>query len=456
LKKPSWRADVEDASARLLEMARRKPELLGADVLYRRSETYSLSLMDGTPEENSGGVSGGISLRCLARDGRQGVATSNGLSPDAVRDVFDWSFANCLASERDEFIMLYEGPAKPDSSELDLYDGGMWEASAPARVMEICSAMTDEARARDPRILSVRSASWSCGEFWEFYASTAGVSLWRRGTSVSCGASVAAGDGERFEMGAYGRAERRAASIDPLEIARAAADRTLLTLGGRPLRTGRYTLLMNPETSASFVDEIGEMFCASDVHKGRSLMAGKLGRTVAGSAVSIADDALMPGKLGSASSDAEGVPSGRTALIESGVASAYMYNLQHAAKDGVKSTGNAARGLAGLPDVGTTNLVMAAGEESPESLTRGVGNGFLATELMGLHTINPVTGDFSLGAKGVRIDGGEMSGPVAGVTIAGNLLDFLKKITAVGNDLEFHGSTAAPTIVVEGVAIAGE
>jgi PmbA protein len=159
--------------------------------------------------------------------------------------------------------------------------------------------------------------------------------------------------------------------------------------------------------------------------------------------------------MGSEMFDGEGVPTGRTVLIESGFAENYLYNLQYAAKDGVPSTGNASRSLAGLPDVGASNLILTPGRESADSLFKRVQDGFLVAELMGMHTLNHVSGDFSLGAKGVRVKNGEFCGPVAGVTISGNLIDILKKITAIGSDLEFFGSTGASTIVVEDVAVAG-
>jgi PmbA protein len=263
-------------------------------------------------------------------------------------------------------------------------------------------------------------------------------------------------DGESFEMGGYGRVRRFAGDLDAGETARLAVDRTLRILGGKPLATGKYTLLLDPETAASIVDEIGDMFCASEVHKGRSLMAGCLGRVVAGDVVTLCDDARMLRGVGTSSSDAEGVPTGRTVLIDKGTANAYLYNLQHAAKDGTVSTGSATRGLSSLPDVGTSNLILRPGRETPESLMKSVRRGFLVTELMGLHTINSVTGDFSLGARGVYIDGGEPGRAVSGVTIADNLIGFLKKITAVGSDLTFFGSTGAPTVVVEDVTLAGE
>jgi PmbA protein len=452
------RSDVESAAERLLEIASAKPELLGADVLYTRVASWSLNLLDGEPEENSCGVSRGMSLRCVARDGRQGVAVSNGMSGADLSELAAWSYLNCLAAERDEHVLLYGGGVGDDYDErpLEMFDEGLESRAGADFRMSACRAMNAAAKSRDERVLSVRAASWGHAIVESFYASTDGLSIWKRGTTASCGVSVVLRDGEDFEMGAFGEAKRFAEDLDVEKTALLAVDRTLRILGGEPLPTGKYTVILDPASAASIVDEIGELFCASEVHKGRSLMAGRLGRAVAGSAVTLIDDARIRRGMGTTMCDAEGVPTGRTVLIDGGVANAYLYNLRHAAMDGTVSTGSAARGLSSLPDVGTSNLVLSPGSETLDELIGGVGRGFLVTELMGLHTINSVTGDFSLGAKGVYIENGAPARAVSGVTIADNLISFLKKISSVGSDLTFFGSTGAPTVVVEDVTIAGE
>jgi PmbA protein len=439
----------------LLDKTARYDGILGADVLYFSSESHSLSLLDGKPEENVSGVSGGIGIRLVGIDGRQGVAFGNNLSKDSLCDILEWSHANFRASEPEDGIGLYSGPIDTDDQSLELYDDAVAGSITHDVRMSACAEMTEIARSHDSRVVSVRSASWGDGTGESFYASSAGLSGWKRYTSVSCGVAVVMQDGDSYEMGSYGKGECRLSDINFREYAKLAVDKTAKVLGGRQLPTGKYALLLPPEISASLIDEIGDLFCASDVHKGRSLMKGKLGERIAGGAVTLTDDARLPRRIGSSTFDGEGVPTGRTVLIDAGVASCYLYNLQYAAKDGVASTGNASRSIGGLPDVGTSNLVLAPGKESADSLLKGMADGFLVLELMGLHTLNPVSGDFSLGAKGLRVKNGFEREPVAGVTISGNLIDLLKKISAVGSELEFFGSTGAAAVVVEDVAVAG-
>lgn len=451
------RGEIEAVAAWVLDRAKAVSnlDLLGADVVYFFSESRSVGLRDGEPEENAYGSSSGIGIRTIARDGRQGVAYSNNLSRGRLEEILAWSCANCLSAEPEDHITLYDGPIEADDASLEQYDERVATGIDAREAVRVCQEMTDAARKRDASVESVRAAYWSDGSGESFYASTTGASGWRRATSASCGVTVVLSDGESFEMGSYGKHERFLEDLNPLRYAELAVDRTRRLLGGAPLETGKYTLLLEAEVAGSLVDEVGELFCASDVHKGRSLMKGRLGSSVAGTVVTLTDDARLPRRAGSATFDGEGVPTGRTVLIDAGVANAYLYNLQYAARDGVRSTGSASRGLSSLPDVGTSNLVLAPGASSPEALLAGIESGFLVQELMGLHTLNPVSGDFSLGAKGMRIRNGRIAEPVSGVTIAGNLLDFMGKITALGSDLEFFGSTGAPAIVVEDVTVAG-
>ncbi|MDR1020525.1 MAG: TldD/PmbA family protein [Synergistaceae bacterium] len=449
------RGEAEAMASWLLDQATQSKEVRGADTLYFFSESHSLSLLDGEPEENASGVSGGVSLRLIGKDGRQGVAYGNNFSKQSLENLLEWSLANMRASEPEENITLFGGPIDTDDSAMELFDDAVAGSITQEMRLKTCLEMTDTARSRDPRVVSVRAAAWDDGSGESFYASSAGLCGWKRSTSVSCGATVVMQDGDSLEMGAYGKGACHLEDIKYQEYALLAVDKTARLLGGKPLGTGKYTLILPPEISACLVDGIGDLFCASLIHKGHSLMKGKLGTQIAGNAVTLTDDARIRRGAGSGAFDGEGVPTGKTVLIDSGVAANYLYNLQYAAKDGVLSTGNASRGLGSLPDVGTSNLVLSPGDSSRDALYRGAGDGFLVLELMGLHTLNPVSGDFSLGAKGVRMRDGVLGEPVAGVTISGNLTELLQKIAAVGGDLEFFGATGAPSIVVEDVVVAG-
>lgn len=449
------RDDMESLASWTLEKIRKVSDIAGADFMYSTGRSVSLSLRDGEPEENTSGSSGAVGIRVIAHDGRQGTAASNSVDRMAIEELISWACANCRSAEKDTEVILYDGEMDDDQTSLDMFDDRIANGASAEERHAVCMEMTSVARARDKRVVSVRAASWSEGVGEHFYASSTGVSGWRCGTSVSCGVVVAIGDGEKYELGSYGKSKRYISDIESVRYAELAVDKTIRVLGGKPVATGKYSLILEPEIASSIIDEIGDLFCASDVHKGRSLMKGMIGKCVASACLTLTDDARLPRISGSDVFDGEGVPTGKTVLIKDGIAENYLYNLQYAARDGVKSTGNAYRSLGGIPDIAPSNLVVSPGSKNKKEILSSVDNGILVTELMGLHTLNPVSGEFSLGAKGVRVVKGEMCEPVSGVTIAGNLIDLLKHISAIGSDLEFFGSVGAPTMLVEGIAVAG-
>lgn len=445
--------EVEALAAHALDAALRGGAS-GADVLYSEGCANGLTLKDGEIEESTSGSSAGLGVRTILADGRQGIAYGNRLDRASVDSLIEWSLHNARASQPEEGVMLYDG-LLVRCPELEAEDEKIREIT-PKQRMEYCAQMTEEAKSADARIISVRSAAWRDGWGASFFATTKGLSGWEQGSSANCGVVVLAQSGEFTEMGGYGMDALRLCELDAAKCARTAVKQTVAALGGTQLETGTYTIVIDPDAAVPLVDAIGGLFCASDVHRGRSLMKGRIGDLVASPCVNLTDDGRVPWKAGSSSWDSEGVPTSRTELIKGGVASAFLYNLQYAAKDGVRSTGNCSRGMSSLPDVGTTNLIFKPGTESPQSLLSRVGSGMYVTEFMGLHTIDPVSGDFSIGAKGHRIINGEITTPVSGVTIASNLLEFMKNIAAAGNDLTYSYATAAPTLVVDNVVIAGK
>ncbi|WP_051461170.1 TldD/PmbA family protein [Aminobacterium mobile] len=443
---------VENSAFSLIEKALNRGAK-GADILFYSGKSSSLSLRDGKPEQNRTGFFMGIGLRVIDADGRQGVAHMNVLDPASFENLVSWSWANCCSSEPDPWVTLYE--QKPSyRDDLKLEDEAV-SSITPEQRQESCLYMSQEASSKDKRILSIRSASWYDSIGKSFYMSSTGIRGWYNGTSVSAGLSLVMSDGVNLEMGGYGESCRFLSDLPLSRIVEEAVTQTAYILGGKPLKTGKYTLILSPEVSASFLSVIGELFLASNVHKNMSLYKGKLGKQEASSLLTITDDGLMPKKLGTAPFDGEGVPCQRTVLMEKGVIKNFLYNLKYGLKDGVPSTGNGARSFSSVPDVDVSNIYIEPGTLSQEDIFCSVRNGIYIMDLLGLHTVNPVSGDFSLGIKGVALHNGELSFPVSGMTIAGNLLDFLKKIVCIGNDLLFWGDTGGCTVVVEDVTAAG-
>jgi PmbA protein len=241
----------------------------------------------------------------------------------------------------------------------------------------------------------------------------------------------------------------------PEHVGRVAAERALRRLGARKVKTARVPVIFDPMVSRSLLDTIAQAVNGDAIYRGASFLAGKLGEKVAGENVTVIDDGTLPGGFGTSPFDDEGVPTQRTPVIENGVLCSYLLNTYTARKLGLKTTGNAARGLAGTPGIGAGNFFLQPGSKGPQEIIASARDGLYLTEFLGFG-VNLVTGDFSRGASGIWIVNGELAYPVEEITVAGNLRDMLGNISEIGNDLEFRGSIAAPTLRLDGMTVAGE
>jgi PmbA protein len=248
---------------------------------------------------------------------------------------------------------------------------------------------------------------------------------------------------------------RSAARLDkPAEVGRIAAQRALRRLHARKVETQKVPVVFEPRVARSLLGHIFEAVSGETVYRRASFLADKLGQAVAANTVTLIDDATLPGLFGSSPFDDEGVPPRRTVVIDKGLLTSYLLNTYTARKLGLKTTGNASRGITGNATVGHGNFYLEPGEVPPEALLKSVRRGLYVTELMGFG-VNIVTGDYSRGAVGLWIENGELAYPVSEVTIAGNLASMLANIEAVASDLEFRGSTASPTLLVREMTVSG-
>jgi PmbA protein len=253
---------------------------------------------------------------------------------------------------------------------------------------------------------------------------------------------------------------RRMRDLDsPEAVGKEAARRTLRRLGARRVATQRVPIVFAPEVARTLIGSVFEAASGDAIWRGASYLAGKLGEEIAAANVTIVDDntMLLPtgaGGFGTSPFDGEGLASRRTVVVEKGVLRNYLLNTYAARKLGMASTHNATRGLTGAPGIGCGNLYLEPGEMTPEEILASVPAGLYVTGLMGFG-VNVVTGDYSRGATGLWIENGELTHAVEEVTIAGNLKEMLRNVTAIGCDLEFKGSVASPTLRVDGMTVAG-
>jgi len=244
--------------------------------------------------------------------------------------------------------------------------------------------------------------------------------------------------------------------LSPKEVGEKAAKMAVSMLGAEQAKTVKTTVVLDPLVGCGLIDAFSPVFSADFLQKGKSLLKGKIGKRIASKAFTIIDDGCLAEGLNSSASDGEGVPSQKTVLVSEGVATSFLYDCYTANKDGVESTGNGMRGgFKNLPSVSPSNLFLLPGSLSKNELISEVSDGLYVLEAMGLHTIDPISGDFSIGISGYWIEKGKISFPVRGAVISGNVLDLFKKVDAVSNKCSFVNNVGSPSIRIRDVDICG-
>lgn len=438
------------------EAAVGKAMLLGAqfaEAYISSSKELNIEVREGRVETMKLAEDRGLGLRVI-RKGRTGFSFSTDLSPGGIEEAARQALANCAKTGEDPYHRL--PPPGPSYPELDIFDPAIREATVEQKI-EMAKSMEEAARAYDPRVRIIESSSYQDGESLVTVFNSLGMQLSYRGAYCGIYIALAAGDGNDSQTGFaldFGLKYNR---LKPEDVGREAARRAVRMLGAAPVTTRKAVVLLDPYVATGFLGLIGPALTGEAVQKGRSLFAGKVGSRVASDKVTIIDDGLLTGGIASAPFDGEGVPTSRTILVEKGVLRGYLHNTYTAAKDGVESTGNGVRSsFKSTPEVGVTNFFIEAGAIPLEGLIKDIPSGLYVTEVMGMHTANPISGDFSVGVAGLLIENGELTRPVRGVAMGGNIIGFLENIDAVGNDLQFFGSKGAPTIRVAELTISGK
>lgn len=423
------------------------------DVYVRASSSTRVEVREQKLDAFEESATWGVGVRVLRPDGRMGFAYSTG-SADAAVEAAAKAVENSENSEPDEHNTIPappEGPY-PDFTEYDEGIGSITERERIDRAMALEKAALDF----DPRVTKVRKASASFSEGrWALVSST-GVRASSRGTYFSCGIMAVAEDSGESQMGYDFDYRRRAGEIDFVSVGRRAAESAVQLLGARKGPTGMYPVMLDNIVASEFLGILAASFSAESLQKGKSMLAGRLGEVVCSPLITILDDALLPGGAGSRAFDDEGTPSRTTPLMVEGRVEGFMHNAYTAKKAGTASTGNGSRGgFRSQPGVGSTNLYIKNGDASPNELVVSVGSGLLVKEVLGMHTANPISGDFSVGVSGLWIEGGKVAYPVREAAIAGNVLAMFSEVEAVGSDLRMVGSIGAPSILLRPISVSG-
>jgi PmbA protein len=448
---------IEDVVSRVLARLRRAGADAG-DALYVEADSSEARVRGEEIDFVKQARERTLGIRALvggARGLRSAHTSTSDLAPAAVDRLVDATVTLARATAEDPAAGLPDGGFAEDDPELALADPRDRGAPVEDRI-ESARRAEAAARAVDARIVNSEGSHASSEATRVVYGNTRGfLGAYETATHALACEPVAREDGS-LQRDSWWSVARRLADLEaPERVGRRAAGRALRRLGARRVRTQEVPVLFDPVTAPSLLSHVAACVSGYAIYRETSFLGDRMGERVASELVTLVDDGRLPGGLGSRPFDGEGLPTRRTTILRAGRLESWLLDAYSARKLGLSPTGSAARGPASAPSVAPTNLWLEPGSGTLEELVASTDRGLLVTELIGMG-FHPVTGDYSRGAAGLWIEGGEIVHPVEEVTIAGNLGEMLASIDAVAGDLVWLGRVASPSLRVARMTVAGE
>ncbi|MCL2773414.1 MAG: TldD/PmbA family protein [Oscillospiraceae bacterium] len=448
--------DFKEFAKKLLDKALEKG-FSNAEIYMSDSMSLSISTLDGEIEKFQNSASRGISFRGTYKN-KIGYSYSELLDSEVIDVIVTEAMQNSEILEEAEQDKLFADYKDEKYTEIAGFNRELQSIPTEERIKSAL-LMEKSAKDADNMIKAVDYNSVSYSEHTVAIINTYGLDLKYTDNGAN-GYSYARAvkDGETKTGGEfwYGLDWNE---FDPEKIGKDAAEMAVSKFDAKSIKSGQYKTVMKNTAFADLLDTFSSVFLANKAQKGLSLLAGKLNEKIAADIFTLRDDPIystQPHIQNSCPFDAEGVATFNKAVIENGVFKTFLHNLKTAAKDGVKSTGNASKsGYKSPVEVAPKNLYVAPGDITFDELIEKAGDGLYVTDVAGLHSgANEVSGDFSLLAEGFVIEDGKISKPVEQITVAGNFFDVLKDIEAVANDLRFS-SVGSPAVYIKKLDVAG-
>lgn len=427
-----------------------------AEAVVRDGTEFSTVVRMGEVETLKEAGSRALGLRVFL--GQQAASTySSDFTPEGIKILVSGAMELAKITSPDPTAGI------PEKSELGSIPGDLQlyyddvYSLAPEERIDYARRAEKAALSADPRLKNSDGGTFDAGTGRKVLANSLGfVGEYQRSLCSVYAAPIAQSEDGGMQRDYWYSSARTLTKLDtPENVGREAARRTLRRIGARKIASTRVPVVLDPTVAGSIIDNIFDAATGDAVYRQATYLADQLGQQVAGKNITLIDDGTIVGGFGTSPFDGEGVPTRRTVVIEKGVLKSYLLNTYTARKLGMKTTGNASRGLAGTPGTGSGNFYLEPGTRTQQQIIADVKQGLYVTEFLGFG-VNLVTGDFSRGASGLWIENGELTYPVEEITIAGNLKDMLNNIVEIGSDLRFRSAMACPTIRIDGMTIAGE
>ncbi|MBU8922024.1 MAG: TldD/PmbA family protein [Bacteroidales bacterium] len=441
---------MKDRISRVLDLAARTG--FECEVYGESIERFQVEVYRGKVETIDRSSDEGMGIR-LVTGGRMGYAFTNGTDMESIEFAFEEAKNNAICSTLEDIDVLADDPGDPipDGPVSFFLDKGN-SADKTEKVIEMEQAAMDF----DGTIVNTEGAGYSEVSGEVFIASTRGFERSEKRGLCSCSMSAVAKKGSEIRSGWHYCQSPDVRLLDFNATGVESAKRAFSLLDSRPMPTGRYPVIFDGSAFVDIIYFLEQALSGEMVVKGTTVLAGKLGRKIAADILTLTDDPILEGGCFNARFDDEGVARNTYRLIEGGVLSGFLHNSWTARKSGHPNSANAVRGsYKDLPSPGASNLFVQPGDRTLDEMLADTDRGIYIQSVMGMHTADPISGDFSVGIAGLGIEGGKRSGAVSEMTISGNILDLLGGVVEVGREIVFIGTYGAPPVLIEGLSVSG-
>ncbi len=444
--------ELLELASKVVSRARRGEQL---EVYVSRDKELDVRAYEGEIESLSSSASAGVGVRSVT-GGRQGFAYAGSLDEAVVADTLAEARDNSSFVTPDEHV----GLAEPDGvvpASLDLWDESVMSTPTATKVA-LALDLERRVRGADERVRQVAYCDYGDMAVESAVASSTGIVATSRRTVCSLSVMAIAGEGADSQTGFGFSAGRSPSELDLARTASDAVERATRLLGAKKAKSGRFVVLLDPRVTSSLLGIVASAFSGEAVTKGRSIFAGRVGEEVAVSMLEIVDDPTDARAFGASRYDAEGLACRRNVLIEGGVLSGFVFDTVSARRASTVSTASALRGgYATTPVAGCRAVLLSPGTLDARGIMSEVDEALYVQSVTGIHSgVNPVSGDFSVGAEGLMVRGGEFAEPVREVTIASTLQRMLQSVLHVGCDVEWlPGAAAGQTLAIADMALSG-
>lgn len=415
-----------------------------AELFMKNSRGISVEAKGGEVEALEASRDVGIALKVIKK---QRLGFSFTTNPEEIEKTIDEALTMAEYTDADEYITI---PEYKGAEDVLMFDEEI-ERIQENEIIKDALLLEESTIAHDKRIQKVRKAEVAAGVGKTTIVNSRGINVAYESTFYSAHVTTLAVDksGDN-QMGWDYAGSRRMKDVDIKSVGTGAAARAIELLGSRRISAVKAPIILSPPVARDFLEILSSSLSAEAVQKNRSFLAGKTGQKIISNMLDIVDEGTREWGTGTKPVDDEGVSTADKKLVSDGVLTGYIHNSYTAKKDGIQSTGNAIRGNSkSLPGVGVTNLyIKSGGNGYEESLIRSLSRGILVLSAMGVHTADPISGDFSVGISGLWIENGKPVYPVKEAVISGNILEMFNKVEAVGNDIKFYGRVGSPSLLI--------